>query len=97
MHPWLKRHSFITRPWTPDEGFSPEGITSNKIALIYEACDICTFHPTTGTPLERGGKAIWRTMNVHYDSKAAHSPDSCRLVLSRLFQIAIQNHVDIVS
>ena len=57
-YPGLMWHSFIARPWIPDDAISPEGISRNRIALIYEACDICTFHPQTGTPLERGGKAI---------------------------------------
>ena len=36
-------------------------------------------------------------MNVHDNIEFAHSLDSCRLVLSRLFHIAIQNEIDVVS
>ena len=95
--PFTTWNSFITRPWTPDVDYRDDGLAKRNIAVYFQAADVCSFHPTTGLPLERGGKAIWRIMNIHYNSWAARSLDSCNLILSRLFQIAIENEVDIVS
>ena len=47
----------ITRPCTDEDHRNP-----NDIALYFTGADVCAFNPTTGIPLNRGGKAIWRVL-----------------------------------
>ena len=80
----------IPRPFATEEG-------PNSIAVRYEMSDVAVFNHVNGKLLYRGGKTVWRIMNVHANSRAAHSKDSNKLVLGRLFIIAILNHCDIIT
>ena len=71
--------------------------TPTNHALEYSAVDICAFDPITGNPLERGGKTIWRVLNLHYHSEYAKKPDSAQEVLGRLFMICMRDRIDVAT
>ena len=67
----------IPRPFATEEG-------PTSIAGRYEMSDVATFNQCTGKLLYRSGKTVWRVMNLHANSKAAHSVDSNKLVFGTI-------------
>ena len=86
---------YITRPETPhDDNLDhvPDRV------LTFSVVDICSFHPVTALMRERGGKAIWRCANAHYNSYwAKQSPESVQTILGRLFMLCIRDKIDILT